>query len=270
MKGLPEILTTLGALTEPAALATLVRVKGSSYRKAGARMVFKADGDQTGSISAGCLETDVKARVASVLGSGAPQLATFDLGSDLDLIWGTGMGCQGKSEVLLERVLPGPPAPWLSLCAALLEGRQPGVLATVFGVRGNAEAQVGNRFVLDAQGPGLPPPPGHFAEALEAAQRKTLAQGIPGNVVLPCGGGELDLLLEPILPPYALWIYGAGEHARPLARFARELGWFLGIVDHRPALATAERFPQADRIVVGHPPPASRACLSMPAPPPWW
>ncbi len=253
MKGLPEILATLGALKEPAALATLVRVKGSSYRKAGARMVFKADGDQTGSISAGCLETDVKARVASVLGSGAPQLATFDLGSDLDLIWGTGMGCQGKSEVLLEPVLPGPPPPWLSLCAALLEVRQPGVLATVFGARDTAEGRVGDRFVLDTQGPGLPPSPGPFAEALEAAQRQTLARGVPGNLVLPCGGGELDLLLEPILPPYALWIYGAGEHARPLARFARELGWFLGIVDHRPGLATAERFPQADRIVVGHP-----------------
>jgi xanthine/CO dehydrogenase XdhC/CoxF family maturation factor len=77
---------------------------------------------------------------------------------------------------------------------------------------------------------------------------------IPASVTLPAGTGEVDLLIEPILPPFALWIFGAGEHARPLARLAKELGWFLGILDHRPALATRERFPEADRIVVGHPP----------------
>ena len=59
MQGLMEILASLNSIKEPVALATLVRVKGSSYRKPGARMVFRTGGDQTGVISAGCLETDV-------------------------------------------------------------------------------------------------------------------------------------------------------------------------------------------------------------------
>ncbi len=255
MRGLLEILASLDSLQEPVALATLVRVKGSSYQKPGARMVFRTGGDQTGVISAGCLETDVKARVESVLRSGEPQLAAFDLGSELDLIWGTGMGCQGKADVLLEAVSPGPAAPWRTLCARLLERRRTSVLATVFGARGEVgSVQVGDRFILDGQGPGLLPPPGAFAELLGIALRQALAQGATSSPTLLCGTGEVDVLIEPILPPYALWLFGAGEHARPLARLAKELGWFLGIVDHRPALATPERFPEADRIVLGHPP----------------
>jgi len=259
MKGLLEIAAALGSLKEPAVLATLVRVKGSSYRQPGARMVLQGGGGQTGVISAGCLEADLKARVEGVLGSAEPQVPVFDLGSDLDLIWGTGMGCVGRAEVLLEAVTPGAPAPWLGRCAELLAARRSGVLATVFGTRGAGPAvRIGERFLLADQGVGILPPPGPFAEALTEALRQVQAQGTPASTTLIVGAGAVDLLIEPILPPFALWLFGAGEHARPLARLAKELGWFLGIVDHRPALATAERFPEADQIVVGHPPDSLR------------
>jgi xanthine/CO dehydrogenase XdhC/CoxF family maturation factor len=255
MRGLQAILQAQGSLREPAALATLVRAKGSSYRQAGARMVLQAGGVQTGVISAGCMETDVKERVGAVLAGGRPQLASFDMGNDLDLIWGTGMGCQGRAEILLETLAPGAPAPWLALCAAMLEGRRRGAMATVFAVRGSDPgACVGERFLLDSGGPGLPPPEGPFAEGLRAILERTLALGAPSTETLVHGAAELDLLLEPILPPYALWLFGASEHVRPLAKLARNLDWFLGLVDHRPALATPERFPEADRIVLGRPP----------------
>jgi xanthine/CO dehydrogenase XdhC/CoxF family maturation factor len=251
MKGLQEVLAALGSLKEPAVLATLVRVKGSSYRKPGARMVLDAGGSQTGVLSAGCLETDLKARVADVLAGGQSQVAAFDLGSDLDLIWGTGMGCQGQADVLLEAVRPGQPAPWMPLAARLLDGRRSAVLATVFGARGGAEHPIGDRFLLDPQGQSLLPPAGPFAVELARTMEAALLRGAPASLTLPSGTGELDLLIEPLLPPFALWLFGAGEHARPLARLAKELGWYLGLVDHRPALATAERFPEADRIVLG-------------------
>jgi xanthine/CO dehydrogenase XdhC/CoxF family maturation factor len=255
MKGLLEILASLGSLQEPAVLATLVRVKGSSYRKPGARMVMRSGGGRTGVISAGCLEADLQARVTTVLRQGIPQLATFDLGSDLDLVWGTGMGCQGRAEVLLEAMAPESAAPWMALCTRLLEHRRSGALATVFASRGKTDpVQAGDHFVLDCEGQGLLPTPGPFAEALEAALRGALALGSPTSATLPSGAGEVDLLIEPILPVFALWIFGAGEHAQPLARLAKELGWYLGIVDHRPGLATPERFPGADRIVLGQPP----------------
>jgi xanthine/CO dehydrogenase XdhC/CoxF family maturation factor len=255
MKGFQEITAAVEALAEPSALATLVRVKGSSYRQPGARMLFGPDGIRTGVISAGCLETDILARVQAVLAGQVPQLAAYDLGSDLDLVWGTGMGCQGRADVLLERVAPGGAPDWVRLGGAMLDQRRSGALATVYATRGEPGGLTpGDHFLFEASGPGLPPPPGPFQEAIAAALAQAMAQGATATPTLRTAEGELDLLVEPILPPFALWIFGAGEHSRPLARLASALGWFVGIIDHRPALATPERFPEADRIVLGHPP----------------
>lgn len=244
MKGLGEIVAALRALPAPAALATLVRAKGSSYRKPGARMLFRPGAGQTGLISAGCMETDVQARVAQVLAEGRPTLVQFDMGSELDLIWGTGMGCQGRAEVLLEPVRPGPLPAWAGTCARLLETRQAGAMATAYAVQGEGPLAVGQRWFL-----GEPLPPG-----LEPLLERVRREGAAEAAAWTWAGQTLDLLLEPVLPPTALWIYGAGEHAKPLFRIAKELGWFLGLADHRPALATAARFPEADAIRVGHPP----------------
>lgn len=241
MKDLASLIDTIRALKEPAALATLVRVTGSSYRRPGARMVFGADGIRRGLISAGCLEEDVIERLDSVLAGDRPQLVVYDMGSELDLVWGTGMGCAGKVEVLLERVLPGQVPEWMELCVALRSRRQTAVLATAFAGRG---LPLGSGFLVG---------PGSGAE-LEAAAEKALTQGSPASVKVATSEGEADVLVQPVLPPFALWIYGAGEPARPLVRMARELGWYVGVADHRAALATAERFPGADRFVVGQPP----------------
>jgi xanthine dehydrogenase accessory factor len=256
MKELRAIIETLEKLKEPAALATLVRVKGSSYRKPGARMVFGPEGLRQGLISAGCLETDVLARVASVLSGAKPQLAVYDMGSDLDLIWGTGMGCEGKVEVLLERVTQV--QPWMPLCLEMLDQRQPGVLATVFETLGETGVSVGARFVHQETAEGLLPSNPELRGALQQAARTALERGTAAPITLRVRAGELAVLLEPVIPPFALWICGAGEHGRPIARLAKALGWFVGIVDHRPALATRERFPDVDRIVVGHPPESLR------------
>jgi xanthine/CO dehydrogenase XdhC/CoxF family maturation factor len=255
MKGFQEIAAAVQALPEPAALATLARIRGSSYRQPGARMVFDRSGIRAGVISAGCLETDILARVQAVLEGRGPHLASYDLGSELDLVWGTGMGCQGRADVLLERVEPGAPPRWLALAAELVRARRAGALATVFEARGETGGvAAGDHFLLDPGGPGLPPGPGPFAAALGEALATARHAGATATPTLSTDQGELEVLVEPVRPRYALWIYGAGEHARPLARMASELGWFVGLVDHRPALATPERFPWVDRIVLGHPP----------------
>ncbi len=46
-----------------------------------------------------------------------------------------------------------------------------------------------------------------------------------------------------------LWIFGAGDDAKPLLRMARELGWFVAVADGRSHLATRERFPAADKVL---------------------
>lgn len=122
-----EILRILAALDaaagQPAALATLVQVEGSSYRRPGARLLLLPDGTRVGSISGGCLEEDVMERARRVLATGQPELAVYDTTAENDLVWGVGLGCQGVVRIFLERISAERPA-WLAALRANLQERR--------------------------------------------------------------------------------------------------------------------------------------------------
>ncbi|HEY5242821.1 MAG TPA: XdhC family protein, partial [Polyangiaceae bacterium] len=88
--------------SEPFLTATVVRVKGSSYRRPGARMLVTRDRWVTGSVSGGCLEDDVLRRGWWRTRAGGPHLVTYDARSQEELGWGLGIGCDGVVDVLLE------------------------------------------------------------------------------------------------------------------------------------------------------------------------
>ena len=90
-----EAIESLSRAGERMALATIVAVKGSTYRRPGARLLVSASGDMVGNISAGCLEGDVAEVAKVVMVDGEPRLASFDLTSDDEAVWGWGLGCNG-------------------------------------------------------------------------------------------------------------------------------------------------------------------------------
>ncbi|MFQ5863898.1 MAG: XdhC family protein [bacterium] len=101
------ILQTLEKLRErgeKAALATVVRTSGSTYRKEGAKMIISESGEMVGSISAGCLENDVREIAPEVIKSGQPKLLRYDNTAKEEIIWGLGLGCNGIVEVFVEPV----------------------------------------------------------------------------------------------------------------------------------------------------------------------
>ena len=85
---------------EPVALCLVIGTRGSTYSKAGDCMLIDAEGRYHGMLSGGCLEGDLAIRAASVLESGAAATVVYDLASD-DELWGLGVGCEGRLEVLL-------------------------------------------------------------------------------------------------------------------------------------------------------------------------
>lgn len=213
MKDLPAIVAALlSPEAQPAVLATLVSVAGSSYRRPGARLLVSAERRRIGSISGGCLEEDVLARAAAVRASGRPDAVTYDTTSENDLVWGVGLGCHGVVRVLLEPVAPRPD--WAGALAANFHQRRATRLA-VFHGEGN-QSRWGTRLATPDDRPD------------------------PGQV-----------FLESVPPPTALVIFGAGDDAQPLARLASELGWQVTIADPRPAFITRERFPTAQALVAG-------------------
>src|SRR6266516_2022301 len=87
---------------ERMALATIVGVRGSTYRREGARLLIRKHGRPVGTISGGCLEGDVRVAAEEVMSTGTPQLLRFDLTADDEAVWGWGLGCNGVIDVFVE------------------------------------------------------------------------------------------------------------------------------------------------------------------------
>lgn len=88
--------------TPQSVLATVVEVKGSAYRRAGARMLLCPNGQSAGVINGGCLDADLHARAGIVLETGEAQLACYDTTSAQEIVFGLGLGCRGVVKILLE------------------------------------------------------------------------------------------------------------------------------------------------------------------------
>ncbi|UOK61456.1 XdhC family protein [Paenibacillus sp. OVF10] len=85
-------------------LATAIKVEGHAYRKQGVSMLLTEDGIMYGSISPGCLESDLQARVSHVLDTKQMEFVEYDMRPEDDLSWGETIGCGGLVVVLLEPV----------------------------------------------------------------------------------------------------------------------------------------------------------------------
>ena len=86
------------------ALATVVRISGSAYRRPGARLLVPEQGVPFGGVSGGCLEADVREIALQAIRSGTPRLRHYDTGAAEDTVWGLGLGCEGAVDVLVQPV----------------------------------------------------------------------------------------------------------------------------------------------------------------------
>jgi xanthine dehydrogenase accessory factor len=219
-----------------AALATVVAVRGSAYRREGARLVVPVSGEPVGNVSAGCLEEQIVDHAREVVATGRCRVLQFDLGADDDL-WGWGLGCNGVVAVLVEpveRMVPVAEA----LRSARSQGRPVSVVTVLDG------DGVGDRVLVHAGGSieGSLGEPALDRRARDLAMA-AMAAGRSRTATID-GAGRV--LVEVVEPPIHLVVCGAGPDAVPLVEFAARLGWKVAVVDHRPGLLTAERFPEAD------------------------
>jgi xanthine dehydrogenase accessory factor len=235
------------AAQRPCALATVVEVLGSAYRRPGARMLVTEDGELTGAISGGCLEGDARQRARRAIFQGEPALVTYDTRDEDDPRHGLGPGCQGVVRILLEPLAFANPDNPLELLRGFAQHPTPAVLATVFETDASGlKAAVGQRILLSETGVvrGTPLLAAPLAEAAHA----TLVHGQPQILTLATDAGPVRASLEVLTPPLRLVVYGAGNDAQPLVHLAASLGWHITVVDGRPNLATTTRFPEAAEV----------------------
>lgn len=120
----------LSAAGRRAALATVVRISGSAYRRPGARFLIEETGETLGSVSGGCLEADVREVAVDVMKTGRPSLRHYSTGSDEDVVWGLGLGCNGLVDVFIQPATEGPLAAVADRLRELLAGDSPFAIAT--------------------------------------------------------------------------------------------------------------------------------------------
>ncbi len=257
MKELPSIIEAFKAIEQrgvQAALATVVNVTGSTYRRPGARMLIAADGQTVGSVSGGCLERDVLNQAQRVLQSNTARVISYDSTSDDDIVWEFNLGCNGIVDVLIEPLPHNGKRGLLAFLADCLEHRRAGIVATVFGVEGRMKAAIGNRLMLSERQSAIHDIADEdLAEAIRRDARRALDSGTPKVAIYEMSAGRAAVFIEVIHPPVPLVIFGAGHDAVPLVRFAKELGWHVTVIDPRPGYATRQRFSFADRLIVCRP-----------------
>jgi xanthine dehydrogenase accessory factor len=239
-----------------AALATVVRVEGSAYRRPGARMLVTETGETTGVLSGGCLERDVCERAAKVIETGEPVVVRYDTTSDDDIVWGLGLGCNGVVDVLIEPASDARLDDLMQLLAECSEGRRPGALATVIRREGQTDISIGDRALRYPQNSketepllgGVVISPNVFHDLRDAVQ-----SGVSTIKRYESGAGSVEVFIEVVEPRVPLVIFGDGDDALPVVAFARNLGWHTTVVDTRARRGSIERFAGADAVVLCRP-----------------
>ena len=242
------------AAATPLVLATVYETLGSTYSKAGHRILIAANGDYRGLVSGGCLEGDLAERARAALASDRPMPVTYDLRDAADEIFGLGVGCNGLLRVFLQPLQPGRGYEPFAAIAATLVGRERAALATV--IESSDPARPAGATVICTRGAqrafGVD---GLAAARLAGHARGTLATGA-ADLTKDAGA---TVLFAPLRPIPRLLVLGAGLDAVPLVAMAAELGWFVTVADHRPAYLERGGFTRAERALLVEPGALSRA-----------
>jgi xanthine dehydrogenase accessory factor len=232
------------------ALATVVRVEGSSYRRAGARMLVIDSGEWIGGISGGCLEGDALKKAKLAMAQNKSSIITYDTTDDDPFQIGVGLGCNGIIDVLLTPIDYQNVDNQIFNLEKCLESREPRILITILEVSPkNLNLNVGESFLVDEN---------KNFQALFSLKNEI---EIFKNDLHDCqlskqsvmkdyqtDGDKIKLFLEVIIPATHLIIYGENYDIYALVRLAKEIGWKVSVVCN-PLKVHKSLFELADNVV---------------------
>lgn len=231
------------------ALATVVHVEGSSYRRPGARMLVTDDGQLTGAISGGCLEGDALRKALLAISQQKNKLVTYDTTDENDTTLGVQLGCNGIVHILFEPIQTDNAENPVELLKKVSAKRQNAVLVTLFSLHSRTGAQPGTCFLhlqTDDQVTCNCTEPDMY----DQLRSETQAAYKRGDSFFKAFDSKLTGFIEYFNTPPSLIIAGAGNDTIPLTEMAGVLGWDITVVDGRTGHATRQRFPKAGKVLV--------------------
>jgi len=239
-------------LGKQTALATVVHVEGSSYRRPGARMLIEDDGQLTGAISGGCLEGDALRKALLVMNEKRSRLVTYDTMDDDDAKFGVGLGCNGIIQVLIEPIDVSNPNNPLQYLKKVNEKRQGAALVTLFSLQDRKDPQYGTCLLLKEDGDLVQHVP-VLKDVLLADANEALIIQNSCFKNYTSDDHNITAFIEVIKPPVSIIIIGAGNDVVPVVNMADILGWETTVVDGRANYAKQERFVSACQVLVAKP-----------------
>ncbi|PQP20010.1 XdhC family protein [Rhodococcus opacus] len=247
---LKELLARTGA-GEHVVVSTIVESVGSSPRELGASMALTGNGDVFGSLSGGCLESDVLGLAAEVMSDGLARTASYGP-EDSDDLFAVGLTCGGYIKVLVRRFSPEHAEALHQLDVWITQGLDVMVASRMDTMEGPTDflATDGETSIGSLGSAGLD-------EVVQRQAPSLLRSGWTGILRLGSDGRrdetDVPIVVESFRPRPRLLIVGAIDAAGALAQMAQALGYHVTLADHRPIFATTRRFPSADCILAQRP-----------------
>jgi xanthine dehydrogenase accessory factor len=217
-----------------AALATVIRVRGSAYRHAGAKLVVLEDGSYIGNVSGGCLEGDVRETALRVIATGAAERRTYCGGADEVFAWDLGVGCEGEVEVLITLITDDVAAE-----------REAIAREEAFAVLTPIDGPVAHPWDTPPETAPARGPRGHARRVMTGAAATEWLAGGSRLVTID----DREWFVDALTPPPRLLVVSGGDDAVHLVRLADAVGLRVVVADRRPGLLAPERFPASVRRV---------------------
>lgn len=252
IKKIIEAYESLESQRKKAALATVVRVQGSAYRRPGARMLITDDGRWTGAISGGCLEGDALRKARKAILDNKPSLITYDTMDDTSATsLAVGLGCNGIIDVLIEPIHPHDKQNPIHFLKEFIAKGEIAAHATLFKYDGEKQILLGQRLQYNADQSIS----GNIGDNLISNQitkdlKKAWLAGRPATKTYTFDHGQLEVLLEILHPGIQLVIFGGGYDAAPVVALANQMGWEVTVTDDCIAHLGEKRFPGACQVLM--------------------
>jgi xanthine dehydrogenase accessory factor len=231
----------------PVVVATVVRTKGSTPQKPGAKLLVREDGSGVGTLGGGCVEGDIWYAAKELMRrGGAAQHREYQLNEELAAE--DGLVCGGTMYFLIDPAYePQQLLPYAREIDAAYRGEAPVALATVVLPGDGNRVQTGAKLFIRADGSteGTLGEPGIDREAADLG-RELMAHGRSEYVATEDG---VEYFVEAYTTPPQLVICGGGHVSKAIAPLAKPLGFRLFITDDREEFANSDRFPEADIVM---------------------
>ena len=232
-------------------LATVVRTKGSTPQKPGAKLLVRNDGSGVGTLGGGCVEGDIWFAAKELMKrKGTTQFRSYELNEDIAAQ--DGLVCGGTMYFLIDPVYtPEGYLPYVQEIENAYAGGQSVAVATLIKPPEDSDTALGSKLLIRQNGTTDGSLGSSNLDQEAISKGKSVMLHGRNEFVQSKDGSEY--FIEGYTTPPQLILCGAGHVSKAISNQAKSLGFRIYVSDDRDEFANPKRFPEADIVLTGKP-----------------